>query len=179
VDPGYGVSGPHWGLQTLLYQYAAVGIGRPDYCGGCVGYSPWSSVSPYSHWWWFDGARGSHGQPFTPGWYKWSVYGRWDNITFTQYDIYFQGPLGGGPDPAWHQGDAVGTFDAAWAGGSWTALFGDGWKAFWLKGDEASGIEDIFVDVTGGSGVFAEFGGSPVARPFVENSWGNIKNLYR
>ena len=178
-DPGYGGNGPHWGVQSPLYQYGVVGIGRQSYIAGCLGYSPWSSVSPYSHWWFFDGARGSSDQPFTPGWFRWSINGTWDNMTVTLYDIYYKGDIGGGSVPDWNQGDAAGTIDATTFGGSWEALFGEGWKAFWLIGDNSSGIEDVNIDVTGGSGVFDELGESPIAKPYKEASWGSIKDLYR
>jgi hypothetical protein len=177
VDPGYGGNGPHWGLQSPLYQYGAVGIGRQSYISGCQGYSPWSSVSPYSHWWFVDGARGSHSTPFTGGWYRWSINGTWDNMTFTLYDVDYDDIPGPGGYNLVH-GDYSGMFDATSFGGSWAALFGEGWKAFWLTGDGSSGIEDINVDVTGGSGVFDNMGASPVAQPYIETSWGNIKTMY-
>jgi hypothetical protein len=84
-----------------------------------------------------------------------------------------------GTDDVITHGDVTRTYDATSFGGSWAALFGEGWKAFWLKGDEASGIEDINADVTGGSGAFADFGTSPVSGPYIPASWGSIKSLYR
>jgi hypothetical protein len=42
-----------------------------------------------------------------------------------------------------------------------------------------SGIEDISVDVVSGTGVFAGFNPTGVARPYHNTTWGNIKALYR
>jgi hypothetical protein len=58
-----------------------------------------------------------------------------------------------------YHGNVTKTYDATSYSGAWAAMFGSGWKGFWLKGDVAStGIEDIQVDVVGGTGVFADFG---------------------
>jgi hypothetical protein len=46
-------------------------------------------------------------------------------------------------------------------------------------GNAALVIEDPYIDVTGGSGVFEEFGPVAVARPHHEASWGAIKALFR
>ena len=181
VDPGYGTAGPRWGVQSPLYQSISVGIGRPSYVSGCQGYSPWSTVSPYSYTWFKDGLRGSKDQPFTPGWYQWAINGTWDNCSFTLFNVtYFveDKPVHD-PGDEMVTGDYTGIYDATSYGGMWEALFGEGWKAFWCRGDGSSGIEDPNIDVTGGGGVFDEFGESPVSQPYKEASWGSIKKMYR
>jgi N-acetylneuraminic acid mutarotase len=40
----------------------------------------------------------------------------------------------------------------------WASVFGFGWNGFWLKGDGTNGIEDIKVDVIGGTGIFEDCG---------------------
>ena len=172
-DPGYGTSGPGWGLQSPLYQACVICINRKSYIAGCQGYSPWSTVSPYSPWWYVSGLRASSGVPYTAQWTRWSVHGTWDNITFGTYDIDYMGT-----DDVITHGDVSRTYDATSFNGSWEALFGEGWKALYIMGDNSSGIEDIDVDVTGGTGVFAEFGAA-AAQPYVQTSWGNVKTLYR
>jgi hypothetical protein len=99
------------------------------------------------------GVRGSSGVPFSAGWYKWKVDGAYDSISFTLYDVdYMTGST------VLH-GNVEQDYNAASYGGMWAAMFGSGWKAFWLKGDVPStGIEDPYADVVGGTGVFAEFG---------------------
>jgi hypothetical protein len=180
-DPGYGTNGPRWGLQSPLYQSCSVGIGRATYVSGCLGYSPWSTVSPYSYTWYKDGLRASKDIPWTPGWYQWAVAGTWDNISFTIYNVtyYVIDKMVHDPGDEIVTGDYIGTFDATTYGGMWAALFGEGWKAYWCKGDASSGIEDVNIDVTGGSGVFNDFGESPISKPYIPTSWGNVKNLYR
>jgi hypothetical protein len=179
-DPGYGSNGPRWGLQSPLYQSVSIGVGRASYVAGCQGYSPWSTVAPYSFTWYKDGLRASHGTPYTAGWYQWSVNGTWDNVTFTIYDVDYDDCDGPGCYNLVH-GDCAETYDATSFGGIWAALFGEGWKAFWLKGDTDSGIEDPNIDVVGGEGVFLGFGQPtlPVSQPYVEASWGGIKGLFR
>jgi hypothetical protein len=157
-DPGYGSNGPRWGLQNPLYQAMTVGISRPAYVSGCLGYSPWATVSPYSHYWFANGVRGSNGASFTPGWYKWRTEGLFDQITFTLYQTYYELVDDGQHDDIVF-GNCSRAYDATSMSGTWAAMFGSGWKAFWLKGDVAStGIEDTYADVVGGTGVFAEFG---------------------
>jgi hypothetical protein len=173
TDPGYGVRGPGWGLQSPLYQSAYITIDRSSWVSGCQGFSPWSTVSPYSPWWYISGLRGDGGVPYAAGWFRWSVSGTWDNITFSIYDVDYSAN-----DQVAH-GDVFRTYDATSFGGSWAALFGEGWKAFAVKGDNSTGIEDINVDVTGGTEVFAEFGTSPISRPYTRTSWGDLKQLYR
>jgi hypothetical protein len=176
VDPGYGARGMGWGLYTSTYQAAAITDDRASYVDGCRGYSPWSTSSPYSPWWFVSGVRGNGDVPWTAKWYKWTAAGTFDNITFTLYDVNYSS---GGNIV---MGNPSLTIDAASFGGSWSGLFGGGWQGFWAKGDVAStGIEDPTIDVTSGTGVFAEFGGltHPVARPYHETSWGSIKALYR
>jgi hypothetical protein len=181
-DPGYGTNGPRWGLQNPLYQSLSVGVGRPAYVAGCQGYSPWSTVSPYSYLWFKDGIRGSKGVSWTAGWWKWSLDGKFDNLVMTLYNVTYcidDGP----PNDDLTTGDCVQTYDATTGGAMWAALFGSGWKALWLKGDEAStGIEDINVDVMGGTGVFIEMGlltPPAVSQTYNQTSWGTIKSLYR
>jgi hypothetical protein len=178
-DPGYGSNGPIWGLQNPLYQAMTVGIIRKTYIQGCRGYNVWSTVAPYSPWWFmeFYGLRGTDGAPFTAGWYRWGVSGTLDDITFTLYNVTnFENGVG----PGYVVGDVSQTINAASFGGSLAAAFGNGWKAFYLKGDVATtGIEDIKCVVTGGSGEFAEYGPSPVVAPYTRQSWGGIKNLFR
>jgi hypothetical protein len=174
TDPGYGSNGMAWGLQNPLYQALCVGDFRQDFIAGCLGYSPWSTVSPYSPCWYKDGLRGTNGVPWQAGWFKWTANGQIDNLTFTIYNVTYcitDGP----PDDDITTGDCVQLYDATSFGAMWAALFGYGWKAFWLRGDGASGIEDPFVDVTGGDGAFAEFGAIGVAQPYQQTSWGNIK----
>jgi hypothetical protein len=180
-DPGYGLRGPKWGLQNPSYAAVVVGIDRPSYGSGCQGYSPWTTLSPYSPWWFFDGVRGSHGQSFTPGWYKWTCTGTWDDISFTLYDVYTKGPQGGGSDPDWHQGDVTALIDAAAYTGTFAPCLGDGWTAFHVRGDNASGIEDISVYVLEGTGIFIDAGVGcvPISRAYQETSWGSIKSLFR
>jgi hypothetical protein len=175
-DPGYGSYGMAWGLQNPLYRVMAVGNFRNPFVAGCLGYSPWSDVAPYSPGWFKDGIRGANSAPWKAGWYKWMVDGRYENITFTIHCI-----TNGPPDDDTITGDCSQTYDATSNGGIWAAMFCCGWKAMWLRGDNASGIEDPYVDVTGGTGVFTEFGGGPigVAKSYRQTSWGNIKSLYK
>jgi hypothetical protein len=177
-DPGYDVHGPVWGLQSPLYQSMNVGIIRKTYIQGCRGYNVWSTVAPYSPWWYreFHGLRATDDAPFTAGWFRWSINGTWDNTTFNLYNVaYFENGVGSNMVT----GDLSQTIDASSFGGSLAAVFGEGWKAFYLRGDNASGIEDINCLVTGGSGVFDEFGTSPVSGSYHPQSWGNIKDLFR
>ena len=154
VDPGYGINGPRWGLQSPLYQCGSIGISRQSYLAGCQGYSPWSTTAPYSHWWFQYGLRGANSVPFSPGWYKWQTEGTWDNMTFTLYNVDYKETS----DGVTLHGDVSLPIDATSFDGSWEALFGEGWKAFWVRGDAASGIEDVNIDCTCGAGVFDEFG---------------------
>jgi hypothetical protein len=165
LDPGYGDNGPQWGVINPLYQIMAMGISRQWFLAGCQGYKPWSSVSPYTptpFWYWLkDGLRGANNVPWSPGWYKWRINGQMDNITFTLYNVTYcitDGP----PDDDTTTGDCAQTYDATSYGGTWAVLFGYGWKGFWLRGDMATGIEDISVDVVGTSGAFME--GMPCER---------------
>jgi hypothetical protein len=178
-DPGYGVYGPVWGLLNPLYQAMTVGIIRKAYIQGCRGYNVYSTVAPYSPWWYmeFHGLRATDGAPFTPGWYRWSVNGTMDATTFTLYNItYFENGVGSN----FVTGDLAQTINAAsFDGISLSAAFGYGWKAFYISGDNSTGIEDINCMVTGGTGVFAEFGPSAAATPYIQNSWGGIKSLFK
>jgi hypothetical protein len=177
-DPGYGAPGMGWGLQSTLYQAMVIANDRASGVAGCLGYAPWSTVAPYSHFWFKDGIRGANGVPWQAGWYKWRVNGQMNSITFTLYNVTYC-ITDGLPDDDLITGDCSQTYDATSNGGIWAAVFCCGWKAMWLRGDNSIGIEDPFVDVTGGTGVFAEFGPVGVARPYQQTSWGNIKSLYR
>jgi hypothetical protein len=183
-DPGYGVNGMRWGIQNGLYQALTVGDSRASYVSGCIGYSPWATSTPYSHTWFKDGIRGANEIPWAAGWFKWTINGTFDAATFILYNVtYFpvDGAAGRAANPA-VTGDCAQTYDATSFAAMWAALFGSGWKAFWLKGDVAStGIEDPYADVVGGTGVFAEFGTPTigVARTYNQTSWGNIKSLFK
>jgi hypothetical protein len=177
TDPGYGTNGMAWGLQTPLYQVIPVGDNRNSFLAGCLGYSPWAFQS-YALLWFKDGIRGANGVPWQAGWYKWLVNGQMDNITFTLCNVTYcitDGP----PNDDLTTGDCAQTYDATTYSGVWATVLGYGWKAVWFRGDGASGIEDPYIDVTGGTGVFAEFGPVGVAQPYQKTSWGNIKSLYR
>jgi hypothetical protein len=180
-DPGYGLHGFGWGLQNPALQAITVGMHRASYCGGCIGYNPWSTIAPTSPWWFKDGIRGSNNVPFTAGWYKWTINGTWNDITFTMYNVtYYEidGPGNGGLPPV--TGNCAQTYSATWADGGWANVFGTGWQAIWLNGDvPGTGIEDISADVVGGDGVFAEYGAVGVSQPYHQTTWGSIKALYQ
>jgi hypothetical protein len=179
-DPGYGANGMRWGIQNGLYQALTVGDSRPDYVSGCIGYSPWATSTPYSHYWYKDGIRGANEIPWAAGWFKWTIDGMLDAATFTLHNVTYypvDGAAGRAANPA-ITGNCAQTYDATTFSATWAALFGSGWKAFWLKGDEAStGIEDPSVDVTAGTGVF--YGFTAISKTYNQTSWGSIKSLYR
>jgi hypothetical protein len=180
-DPGYGTQGPGWGLMNRSYIAMTVSINRASQVAGCLGYSPWSTAAPFSPYWFKDGIRGSNSVPWQSGWFRWTVDGTLDNITFTLHDVTYcitDGP----PDDDVTTGDCIQTYDATSAGATWAAVFGSGWKGFWLKGDvAATGIEDISADVTDGSGVFYDdfHPKDAVFQPYTTTSWGTIKALFR
>jgi hypothetical protein len=185
TDPGYGANGPGWGLITPSLQAITVGIHRQSFCGGCLGYNPWSTIDPTSPIWFKDGLRGSAGVPFTAGWYKWTINGTWNDLTFTIYNVTYwvtDGPTHGG-ETAPVTGDCAVTFappNAGWEGG-WNNLFGTGWQGVWFLGDTpGTGIEDIYADVVGATGVFeADYGSLGVSQPYHQTTWGSIKALYQ
>jgi hypothetical protein len=165
-------------------------MNRSSWVGGCLGYNPWSTIDPTSPWWFKDGIRGSNNIPFTAGWYKWTINGTWNDITFTMYNVtYYEidGPGNGGLPPV--TGNCAQTYNPQSFSGGWANVFGTGWQAFALRGDApGTGIEDISADVIGGTGVFAYFsppcntysdGCTRVSRPYNQTTWGNIKELYR
>ena len=178
-NPGYPVRGPKWGLQTASYAALTVGIDRASQVGGCIGYSPWSTVSPYSPWWFKDGIRGSNDVPWSGGWTMWTVTGGWDNILFTVHDVDFL-TTDGPPHDDLEHGDCTQTYNATSFGGSFEVLFGDGWQAFHIRGDGDGGVEDISIQVTAGTGVFSDAGGTiGVAGTYSHTTWGAVKALFK
>lgn len=176
-DPGYGVRGPKWGLQNPSMAAVVVGIDRAEWAAGCLGYSSWTTVDVFSPWWFKDCLRGSHGCSFTPGWYKWTVTGTWDDISFTLHDVQYEiedGP----PHDDYTFGDCTRIYDEEVHKGTFAPALGEGWQAFHIRGDVAStGIENIGVQVVAATGVFDEM--VPVSKPYQKTSWGGIKALYR
>jgi hypothetical protein len=194
TNPGFPQNGPKWGLIAPIMQVVSVGVHRNTACG-CLSYCGWSSVSPYSYDFigrmlrsngngannhtcvcnWCNEEMDCNDRLWTPGWYKWTIDGGIDNITFTVYDcidcFFFTGSIA--------IKDVSRTYDATSIGVDWAAMFGFGWSGFWAKGDDVGGIEDIGIDVVSGTGVFEVFGTETGARPYQNSTWGNIKSLYK
>jgi hypothetical protein len=171
--------GPQWGMMNPGYQCGTAGIARRYDAGGCMGYKMWSSVTPSDYAWFKDGPRASENVPWSAGWYKWKVTGTYDNISWTLYNVTYwvTDGAGHGGETAPVVGDCSVTWDATTAGGIWLNLFGNGFTAFYLNGDDVAGLEDISVQVVEGDGLFSDV--VPVARPFHNTTWGNLKALYR
>jgi hypothetical protein len=179
-DPGYGNNGPAWGLVTSVYQVVAAGIFRQSYLAGCQGYKLWSTIAPITPQWFKDGLRGDGSFPWSAGWYKWTVCGTNSGITFTLNNVDYDSIDGAGVQLV--RGDVSRAIDATSFGGDWASVFGSGWRAFWLRGDAGGGIEDICVDIVGGTGIFQgiEQGcNTPIKTNVRKETWGNIKALYK
>jgi hypothetical protein len=175
TNSGFDLIGPMWGLRNPNSQALAVGIARHAFVAGCLGYEPWSPAAPDNPYWFHDGVRGTTGIPWFPGWFKWTADGKINEISFTIFDVDYPTP-----DDISH-GSLTTTLDAITYGGMWSSLFGLGWKSFWLKGDGTNSIEDIKVDVVGGTGIFAGMGRdttTTTAEPYRQSTWGNIKALF-
>jgi hypothetical protein len=189
LDPGYGINGPGWGLINSNNNFLKIMIHRGSSLAGCQGYEVLGGTSPYSPAWFFNGVRGSFGQAFVPGWYKWKMDGRNNEALFTLYNVYTKGTFGGsvygGEDnnPDWHWGDVTATIDGNACRGLFRGLFGNGWKGFCINGDGASlgpGIEDISVFIESGTGIFSGAGnGVSVSREYKNKTWSDIKKLFR
>jgi len=174
-------NGPHWGLRsTDLGQVMVVGVFRRSYNSGDLGYHPWSSVNPLSVFSFRDGVRGSHGTTFNAGWYKWTVKGTFDDITFTLHDVLLWGCQDSACEPRNPEiMDAVKVIDATFAGGSMAGVFGFGWSGIAFKGEELGHPENFYVQIVSGTGVFKDVGGDATSiKPTETSSWGNIKGLY-
>lgn len=177
-NPGFDWIGPMWGLRNQNSQALAVGIARQNYVAGCLGYSPWSTVAPDNPFWFHDGVRATNGIMWAPGWFKWDIDGKTNNISFTLYDVCYDD---GNPGDDLICGPVTMSYDATTNSGIWASLFGFGWNGMWLKGDGTNGIEDIKVDVVSGSGIFTGLGRdttTATARPYQQSTWGNIKALF-
>jgi hypothetical protein len=177
---GYGVRGPIWGLQNPLSNVVCVGIFRQDYLQACSGYASWTDVSLYNPQWFKDGLRAANKTPWEPGWYKWTVIGDYNNISFTLFDVDYDSVDGAGYKLI--HGDVEVTIDEQYAGGIFGPSLGHGWNGFYIKGDDPSGIEDISVDVISGTGIFSEAGvgrNVPISRVYEIETWSNIKKLFR
>lgn len=162
-----------------MSNVATVGIFRQNSVAGCLGYYAWSTVAPNSPEWFKDGVRGSNSTSFSAGWYRWSVNGTYSDITFSLYDVDYDEIDGNGGYNLVH-GNVIRTYNENSFGGAWAGLFGTGWHAFYIKGDENSGIEDINVDVCGGEGIFSCLPiPIPVANPYKRAVWGEIKSSYK
>ena len=154
-----------------------VGVDRASYISGCQGYSPWSTVSPYSPYWFKDGVRGAHGVSWSGGWTLWTVSGTYDELSFTIHDVDYL-LVDGPPHDDLVHGDANQTYNASSFGNTWEVIFGDGWQAFHIRGDADGGVEDISVQVVGGTGVFV--GGTiGLSDTYHHTSWGQVKALFR
>jgi hypothetical protein len=151
-----------------------VGISRESFVQGCLGYEAWSTIAPNDPVWFYNGVRGSYSYSFNPGWYKWTITGTLNDISFIVYNIIH---CYESPPPC--SADASQIYDATSYTGIWAGIFGFGWNSFWIRGDNAVGIEDISVDVVSGTGVFSCFGTDPISTPYKNSTWGNIKALFR
>ena len=153
--------GPKWGLQTGSYAWVALGIHRISWTGACQGYSQISSANLYSPGWFANSVRRDN---YVGGWYKWIITGTMDAITF-DYD----------------DGTATATYDGTVGlDTTWTGVFGSGWKAVYVQGDDVGGNEPIKLHCTAGTGVFAGIaGGASVHKEYADDSWMNVKKLFR
>jgi hypothetical protein len=180
VDAGYGARGPMWGLQNTNHNTICVGITRVDYLSNCRGYGSCCNITaPYSSFWYFkDGLRNEYGTDWSLGWYKWTIDGSMDDITFTLHDVDYDSIDGSGY--ALVHGNAIRTYDASSCDGLWASVFGIGWNAFHINPDDPSGVEDISVDIISGTGIFYDAGSDfQVSRTYKSSNWGTIKNLFR
>jgi hypothetical protein len=182
---GAAMHGPAWGVITPSAQCATICIDRSTSTKGCLGYSPWSSVAASSPGWFKDGIRGADNLPWQAQWWKWTVNGTYDAITFTLHNVsYYEidGGNHGGLSPV--TGDCAQTYNSTSFGGEWAYLFGDGWQGVYFAGDTPSGgLEDISADVsaTENNGIFCDitYDCNAVYRPYHQTTWGNIKAFYR
>jgi hypothetical protein len=190
VGGNYDAMGPGWGVLNGNSKFLQIKIYRGGSMAGCTGYEMISGLIPASPFWFFTGVRGSGGQAFAPGWYKWTIEGNMDEISFILYDVYTKGPFGGGtlggdPNvPDWHWGDVTANVNSSTIG--FWGITGSGWTAFSACGDACSpwsngnGIEDISIFIVSGTGIFSGAGdGVPVQKEYRNESWGNIKALFK
>jgi len=175
-------NGPYWGLRsTDLGQVAVIGVIRRSYVGGDIGYKQWSSVSPFSVFFFRDGVRGSNNQSFSAGWYRWTFDGTFDNMSATLHNVLAypcDGPACNVNPP--EVMDVTEVHDANVFGGSWAGVFGFGWSGIAFKGESGADPENFYLQITGGDGVFSDVaGGTGVSiAPTATSSWGAIKKLY-
>ena len=110
----------------------------------------------------------------------WTINGTYDDLSFTLHDVDYL-LVDGPPHDDLVHGDCKQTYTASSFGNLWDVIFGDGWQAFHIRGDGDGGVEDISIQVVGGTDIFSDVGDviNPVSRNFNNTTWASVKALFK
>lgn len=156
TNAGYPKWGPRWGIKNAAGQTMFASVCRTSAVAWSQGYEIGSSVNSFSFIWYQGGTRSAS---FSAGWYKWEFVVTLSDVTVRYHDTVSKVYDG--------TNSVVGPF------------MGQGANGVYIEGDGATGVETFKFDDALGIGVFTNAATTGVARPFVQDTWGNIKALFR